>query len=288
MFWITIEQIQCFHAVVETGSFTRAADQLNKAKSAVMYSMNNLEDQLGFKLMDREHYRPQLTQKGAFFLDKSQGLLDEMVKLQNETTLIASDVESRLRISASGIADSAQLYPVIKEAMSKFDSTEIVFEREILSGEKMLNRDLVDLAIFENIGNTKDFDYKAISTVTLKLVIGAEHDFLSLPKGSQTEEAIHRYPQIVQRSTIPDDDHQVGVHEDSLKWFVNDTPSKKDIILNGLGWGRLPSHMIDEEIRSKRLVHLSGLDDDDEATIYLCKKKSKPTGKVAKFIWNCF
>lgn len=288
MFWITIEQIQCFHAVAETGSFTKAADKLNKAKSAVMYSMNNLEDQLGFKLMNREQYRPELTQKGSFFLDKSQGLLDEMEKLQKETTLIASDVESRLRISASGIADSAQLYPVVKAAMNKFESTEIVFEREILSGEKMLTRDLVDLAIFENVGNTKDFDYKKISTVTLKLVIGANHDFLSLPSDDQTEESIHRYPQIVQRSTIPDEDLQVGVHEDSLKWFVSDTPSKKDIILNGLGWGRLPSHMIDDEIESKRLIHLSELDDDDEVTVYLCKKKSKPTGRVAEFIWNCF
>lgn len=65
-------------------------------------------------------------------------------------------------------------------------------------------------------------------------------------------------------------------------------PSKKDIILSGLGWGRLPLHMINDEINPKRLVHLPELDDDDEATIYLCKKKSKPTGKVAKFIWDCF
>ncbi len=288
MFWITIEQIQCFHAVVEAGSFTKAAHHLNKAKSAVMYSINNLEEQLGFALMDRTHYRPKLTEKGAFFLEKSLPLLDEMATLQNETKLIASDVESKLRISASGIADSTLLYPVIKEAMNQFKSTEIVFEREILSGEKMLNRDLVDIAIFENLKNTKDYDFKVLSTVGLKLVIDADHEFLKLPKAKQAKQFIHNYPQIVQRSTIKDDDYQVGVHQDSLKWYVNDTPSKKELILNSLGWGRLPSHMVDEEIASKRLVHLSHLDDDDEVTIYLCKKKDKPMGKVAKFIWARF
>jgi DNA-binding transcriptional LysR family regulator len=78
------------------------------------------------------------------------------------------------------------------------------------------------------------------------------------------------------------------VHEGSLKWFVNDTPSKKDIILSGLGWGRLPAHMVDKEINSKRLVHLTQLEDDDDVTIYLCKKKNKSIGKVAKFIWDSF
>jgi len=286
MFWITIEQIQCFHKVVEEGSFTKAADKLHKAKSAVVYSINNLEEQIGFKLLDRDHYRPQLTQKGEFFLDKSQGLLDEMSNLQKETKLIASDVESQLKISASGIADNSQLYPVIKMAMSKFSSTEIIFEREMLSGEKMLNRDLVDLAIFENIRNKRDYDYKEISTVPLRLVIGAEHDFLTLKKSEQKKETLFNYPQIVQRSTIQDDDHNVGVHEDSLKWFVNDTPSKKELIVSGLGWGRLPSHMIEKELKSKQLIHLTKFKDDDEVTVYLCKKKNRSIGKVAKFIWD--
>jgi len=36
------------------------------------------------------------------------------------------------------------------------------------------------------------------------------------------------------------------------------------------------------------LLPLSQLNDDDQVKVYLGKKKQKPTGKIAKFIWDCY
>lgn len=288
MYWITIEQIQCFQAVASEGSFTKASEKLFKAKSAVMYSVKNLEEQLGFELFDRAQYRPQITPKGESFLMKSQKILNDMIDLHEETKLIASDVEMRLRISASGIFNSSLLYPVLKKAMIMFPSTEIIFEKEILSGEKMLSRDMVDLAIFENIKNKRDYDYKRISKVELNLVIAKGHEYFKLPKKEQIKESLYNYPQIIQRSTIRDDDFQVGVHKESLKWKVTDTPSKREVIVNGLGWGRLPHHVVEKDLKQGRLIHLSKFKDDDVVDIYLCKQKNRHMGKVASFIWDSF
>lgn len=177
MFWITVDQIQCFQTVAETGSFTKAAENLSRAKSAVIYSVKNLEEQLGFKLLDRSEYRPRLTQKGEAFLMRSAKILEDMQELHQQTKLIASDIEMRIRISASGIFNSALLYPVSKQTMKKFPSTEVLFEKEILSGEKMLTRGLVDLAIFENLNNKRDFEHKLIARFPLFLVIARDHEF---------------------------------------------------------------------------------------------------------------
>lgn len=288
MFWITLEQIQCFQEVVAAGSFTQAAHRLNKAKSAVMYSVKGLEDQLGFELLDRSNYRPKPTARGESFLLSSKKVMSEMKELYEKTSLIASEIETRLKISASGIFDSNQLYPVLKKTMNRFPLTEVLFEKEILSGEKMLSRGLVDLAIFENLKNKKDFEYKVISKVHLKLVISSHHEFIKQEKKKQLKSDLYKYPQIVQRSTIADEDFSVGVHEESLKWKVTDTPSKKEIILNGLGWGRLPLHTVEKEIKSGKLIHLANFKDDDKVDVYLCRKKEKPMGKVAQFIWDCF
>jgi DNA-binding transcriptional LysR family regulator len=253
-----------------------------------MYSVKNLEEQLGFELFDRTQYRPIITHKGESFLMKSQKILDDMQELHEEIKLIASDVEMRLRISSSGIFNSSHLYPVLKKAMKKFSSTEIIFEKEILSGEKMLAREMVDLAIFENLKNKRDYDYKKISEVHLKLVIAKGHDFFDLPKKDQVKSKLYNYPQIIQRSTIKDDDFHVGVHKESLKWKVTDTPSKREIIINGLGWGRLPYHIIEKDLKQERLIHLSKFKDDDTVDIFLCKHKNKHMGKVAQFIWDSF
>jgi len=83
MYWITIDQIECFRAVSESGSFQKAGEKLNKAKSAVMYSVKNLEEQLGFTLLDRSSYRSKVTSQGEAFLFRSQKVLDNMSELHD-------------------------------------------------------------------------------------------------------------------------------------------------------------------------------------------------------------
>ncbi|OIQ20001.1 MAG: hypothetical protein BM556_05805 [Bacteriovorax sp. MedPE-SWde] len=288
MYWITIDQIECFQAVSETGSFQKASLKLNKAKSAVMYSVKNLEEQLGFPLLDRSSYRSKVTPQGEAFLYRSHKVLKNMSELHDYCKLIASEVEMNLSMSVSGIFDIKLLYPVIKNAMNKFPSTEILLEKEILSGEKMLQRELVDIAIFENVHNKRELEYKSIGKVELVLVISSDHSFLELPSKKQTKEELYKYPQIVQRSTIQDKDHKIGVHSKSLKWKVTDTPSKKDIIMNGLGWGRLPLHIVKDEIRKGTLTHLKKFKDDDEVEMYICKRKNAFMGQVSQMIWDSF
>ena len=155
MFWITIDQIQCFRAVVTHGSFNRAGDKLGRANSAVRYAVNALEEQLGFALLDRGSYRPLPTSRGRDFLYRAEKLLGEYESLLQYSHQIAENIESRLVISASGLCDLGYLYSVIKRAIHEFSSTEIILERELLSGERMLFRDMVDVAIIENIRNLR-------------------------------------------------------------------------------------------------------------------------------------
>lgn len=288
MIWITIEQIKCLQALDEAGSFTKAATTLAKAKSAVIYSINNLEEQVGFPLVDRSHYRPQITNKGREFLNEAAKLTNQYDELIQKTQQIATNVETRVSMSVSGIYEQEKLYPIIKKAMARFPSTEIILEKEILSGEKMLLEGRVDLAIFEDISNEKDFDYKPIGRVDMYLVIAKGHPFLDLPKKEQNFKSLVQFPQIIQRSTIPDDKTNIGVMDEALKWRITDTPSKKEIILNGFGWGRLPATMIKNELNSGKLVHLKALEKHAPVKFCIGHQKGHTLGEVAKFIWDSF
>jgi DNA-binding transcriptional LysR family regulator len=59
---LTLDQIRIFLAVNDTGSFSKAAKQLNRAQSAVTYGIQKLEAQFGVSLFDRAAYRPALTE----------------------------------------------------------------------------------------------------------------------------------------------------------------------------------------------------------------------------------
>ena len=50
-----LEDMQVFVRIVEAGSITLAADQLNLAKSAVSKRLSDLEGRLGSKLMNRTY-----------------------------------------------------------------------------------------------------------------------------------------------------------------------------------------------------------------------------------------
>jgi transcription termination factor NusB len=146
----------------------------------------------------------------------------------------------------------------------------------------------VDIGIFEHLKEKEQIEYKRIDEVQFKLVISAEHEFCKKTKKEQTIDSLTQFPQIIQRRTIPDPDLVRGVQSEALKWKVTDTPSKKEIILNGLGWGRMPTELVDEEIQAGNLKHLSHLNLDDCVDIYLCRKKNSFMGKGAEYFWASF
>ena len=84
MYHITIEQIQCLKALVDAGSFSMAAEKQGKAKSAMIYSIKRLEEQLGFSVIERSGYKSKLTSKGRDFLDSSKKLLTEYEQPVNQ------------------------------------------------------------------------------------------------------------------------------------------------------------------------------------------------------------
>jgi DNA-binding transcriptional LysR family regulator len=288
VFWITIDQIKCFQSVIEAGSFTKASEKLMRAKSAVRYAVNNLEEQLGFRLLDREQYRPKATAQGQAFLYRAEKILKEYNNLELYCRQISSEVEMRLAMSVSDIYEMNKIYPIIRKAMDQFPSTEIVLDREILSGQQLLLSEQVDIAVYEgdDDSHSPDIEVKKIDETELVLVIGNENSFLKRTRKEQTLQNLYQEPQIFQRSTIKSDDKVYGKNNPNLQWRVTDTASKKDFIMNSFGWGRLPLRYVEEELKSGKLVHLDWLDLDEKVNVYVGKRRGAFMGKVAQFIWE--
>ena len=59
-----IESLRIFARVVQCGSFTKAAQELNMTQAAVSYAMKQLEAAVGVALFRREHQRVKLTEDG--------------------------------------------------------------------------------------------------------------------------------------------------------------------------------------------------------------------------------
>lgn len=69
-----IQDLALLEAIDQSGSFSAAADQLYRTRSAITQHVQKLEDQLGFPIFDRSHYRPLLTPEGRLLLERGRPL----------------------------------------------------------------------------------------------------------------------------------------------------------------------------------------------------------------------
>ncbi|MFO1034816.1 MAG: LysR substrate-binding domain-containing protein [Hyphomicrobiales bacterium] len=77
---LDVDQLKTFLAIADAGSFTRAAEDVNKTQSAVSMQMKRLEESLGRSLFLREGRGNRLTEEGERFI----GLARRMVGLNDE------------------------------------------------------------------------------------------------------------------------------------------------------------------------------------------------------------
>ena len=93
---MTFNQIECFEAVAETLSFSKAAGTLYVSQPAISKSISHLEEEIGYPLFERDNNILTLTTAGELFRDyiartkaDYQSFLDqlEVLKLQASETI---------------------------------------------------------------------------------------------------------------------------------------------------------------------------------------------------------
>jgi DNA-binding transcriptional LysR family regulator len=93
-----LKQIQYFLAVVDTGSFSEAAQQCFISQSAVSQQIKLLEEELGLKLLDRHNRTFSLTEAGSFFYQKCTVLINDLHSVIQQTREVVYGNKADLRI----------------------------------------------------------------------------------------------------------------------------------------------------------------------------------------------
>lgn len=127
-----LEKSQVFIRIVESGSISKAADQLHMTKSAVSKSLSELEKDLGVKLLDRTTRTQHLTDSGQHFYKQALDIVSDFDSLFSDTITKANEVKGDLRISLplsfgtqhlmQPIDEFIRLYPLVKLDITYSDS----------------------------------------------------------------------------------------------------------------------------------------------------------------------
>jgi DNA-binding transcriptional LysR family regulator len=285
---LTIHQLLCFHAVVTEGGFQAAAEKLLRSQPAVSSAVKNLEAQLRLSLLDRSGYRVALTEAGRSFHERTRVFLHELQSLQDHATQLAMGEESELRVVIGDLCPLPEILGLLRSFFDGCPGTRLHLHFEAITGpwERLLD-DEADL-ILHHIDKS-DPRLEFIDLFTVKLVPVVAPNFLRFPiSRSITPEQMREYVQCVIRDTAqrtaPRDYYLV---EGSRSWTVSDQLMKKELILQGMGWGHLPRYLIEQELRDASLLPIVGRHfKGGQVELVAARRRNMPHGPVANRLWH--
>lgn len=137
-----------FLKIVETGSFSKAAEQLRYSQSTVTVQVQQLEEELHVQLFDRIGKKIYVTEKGRELETYAQKMID----LSQKISSIGGEeleLQGTLRIAALDSLIIAVLPAILREFHARYPKVDIIVKTadNVFDAERQLSQNEVDLAI---------------------------------------------------------------------------------------------------------------------------------------------
>jgi len=285
---MTLDQLKVLCSIVEQGSFRAAAEKLNRSQSALSIAIRKLEEEINLQLFHRDQYRPRLTNEGKSLYEKAKTVLKHTDEFTNLAQHFSIGEEPELRLAMSAIVPVEGIMQVLNRVMKEAPATRLSLLVENLHGTmERLDDGEADIAIGEFLPQESDYEFVVIGQVEFIAVISPLSPFAPRVK-NLCERDLEDSIQIIVRDTSHHVEKKtVGVLTSTTQWMVNDFNMKKRIITSGMGWGRMPRHMVENDLETGDLLLLTSSDFEPiTAEIKLVRRKNKPIGLVAAKLWN--
>ncbi len=254
---LTLDAIAVLDAIDRKGSFAAAAEALNRVPSAITYTVQKLEQDLGIKVFDRAGHRATLTEAGRELLREGRHLLRASEELECRVRRVATGWEAELRVTLDDIIPIAVLLPMIRDFYAEQHGTRVRVTSEVLAGVwDALWSGRADLAIGAPGEGPPGGGYatRPLGSLEFVFAVSPEHPLAWKPEPLRGEDILeHRSVSVADSSrNLPPRTTGILSGQDVLT--VPDMQSKRLAQRMGLGVGYLPRKIAEEDAAAGRLV----------------------------------
>ena len=275
---ITIEALETLDAIDRRGSFAKAAEELNKATSAISYAVQKLEEQLDIALFQRQGRRSVLTPAGQLILAEGRDILQTTARLASKAKEVATGWEPRISIAVESHISYSIFFPLLNDFLQEHPSIEIDICESVLNGGwEALAQERVDVIVGAPGPVPLQKGYRAIPLATANLVpvIAGHHEQAGLAANTEAlKTVLPKLRRVITHDTsLVDVARSKGLSSDGRALYVQTIDQKFEAILAGVGIGHLPRQRIQQQLDKGELVALD-LDEDPENENFLAWKIS--------------
>jgi DNA-binding transcriptional LysR family regulator len=283
---VSLDQMRAFIAAVDEGSFSAGARRLHRAQSAVSELVSNLEAQLGVALFDRSERYPKLTPAGVLLVADARSVVANVDLLKARAKGISGGLESELSAVVDVLFPIGAITESAKEFRDRFPRTPLRLYVEGLGGAyKPVLDGRCSLGVVGSLPIVPEsMTLERLQGVGMVMVAAREHP-LAMFSGPIPRAELAKHVQLVltDRSNLTAG-REFGVMS-PLTWRLGDLFAKHAFLLKGLGWGGMPVHAVEQDLREGRLVKLPIEDVPEEglilpmSAVYLTAKPPGPAGR---------
>ncbi|MEA1063699.1 DNA-binding transcriptional regulator YafC [Erwinia sp. HR93] len=253
----TSEELIIFVAVVESGSFSRAAELLGQANSAISRAVKRLENKLEVNLLNRTTRQLSMTEEGQRYFRRAQQILQDMAAAENELQESRRAPKGLLRVDAATPIVLHLLLPLVKPFRERYPDVTL----SLVSSETFINliERKVDIAI--RVGELTDSSLRARPLFNSLRRIIATPAYLEQFGHPQCAADLNQHsclgfsePASLNRWPLAQDDGQMYEVNPSLS--SNSGETIKQLCLQDNGIACLSDFMVDKEIARGELVEV--------------------------------
>jgi DNA-binding transcriptional LysR family regulator len=261
-----LRHLQTFCVVIDTGGFTRAAERLFLAQSAVSQQIRQLEEALGTVLFERSALGVRPTQSGEVLYQHARRLLAQAEEARGEITALEHAQQGRVAVAVTEIGALVLTEMIGSFGINHSDVAIAVFEGPVGEVLGRVRAGQADFGLAAMIGDAEQLTLETLVSLELIAVCRPEHalahqDFVSARDLAEHSLAVYDVGstcrQIVERACA-----SVGSRP-RVAFESNWETSILRAVEAGLGVAVLPRVAVREQLAARTVVArpLSGVDD---------------------------
>mgnify|MGYP001416306557 FL=1 len=254
------QSLQAFLAVAESGSFSRAAEQLHLTQPAVSKRIAVLEGQIGARLFDRIGRTIGLTEAGRVLLPRARQILVMVDDSRRALGNLSHDVAGSLTLATSHHIGLHRLPPLLK-AYTR-NHPEVRLDLHFLDSEEayqgVLDGELEIAVVTLAPHPDPQLEVVPIWVDRLCFVCAPDHPLAALPRPSLQalceHDAVLPGPLTFTRGLIEARFAAAGLHL-PVALSTNYLETLKMMTAIGLGWSLLPERLVAGELHELAIDH---------------------------------
>lgn len=253
-----LNRVQTFLAVVDFGSYTKAANYLSISKAMASLHVKALEDVLSATLLIRNTRNISLTEIGKDFYEEFKGIVADIDNAFGNVLQGHNRVSGKLRFSSTGEYGEAYILPLIPQFIERYPEIKLCYNFN--SSLNDLVAEKLDLVI--RLGNLADSAFKSRKLADYEIVLVATEAFLARHP-VQNPQDLNSVPWIANSNLQAPTQwtlrhpHFGTVEINGINQFEsNSSTAIRSMTLSSLGVSVLPAWVIKDDIASERLIRL--------------------------------